>query len=142
MTSFDVNSLFTNVPLTECVNLCCDLLCIDSNLVSYSECKFASEYFRKRLNSAVKGNNFILNKQLHKQIDGVAMGSPLGPSLANILLCALERKFLDNYPCEFKLALYRRYVDGTFCIFRNRQQVGKFLSYSNSCHKNVTFMVE
>ena len=26
MASFDVNSLFTTVPLMECVNLCCDLL--------------------------------------------------------------------------------------------------------------------
>ena len=56
------------------------------------------------------------------------MGSPLGPSLGNILMCALERKFLDNCPSLFKPTLYRRRVDDTFCIFRNRQQVDKLLS--------------
>ena len=33
MTSFDVDSLFTNAPLTERVNLCCDLLFRDSDLI-------------------------------------------------------------------------------------------------------------
>ena len=57
-------------------------------------------------------------------------------------MCAYERKFLDNCPFEFKPILYRRYVDDIFCIFRNRQQVNTFLSYINSCHKNVTFTAE
>ena len=47
------------------------------------------------------------------------MGSPLGPSLAKLFMCALEQKFLDNCPSEFKPILYRRYVHDTFCIFRN-----------------------
>ena len=79
---------------------------------------------------------------LGNQIDGVAMGSPLRPSLVNIFMCALERKFHDNCPYEFKPSLYRHYVDDTFCIFRNRQQVDKFLSYINSFHENITFTSE
>ena len=142
MASFDVNSLFTNVPLSECVDLCCDLLFKDTDLVSYNECKFTREQFRKLLNFAVNDNHFIFNNQLYDQIDGVAMGSPLGPSLANIFMCALERKFLENCPFEFKPSFYRRYVDDTFCIFRNRQQVDKFLSYINSFHENITFTSE
>ena len=128
--------------LTECVNLCCDLLFKDSDLISYNECKFTREQFCKLLNFAVKANHFIFNNQLYNQIDGVAMGSPLGPSLANIFMFALEEKFLDNCPSDFKPILYRRYVDDTFGTFRNKQQVDNFLSYINSCHKNITFTAE
>ena len=38
-----------------------------------------------------KGVLFYINGLLHKQIDGVAMGSPLGPSLANALLSYYEK---------------------------------------------------
>ena len=33
-----------------------------------------------------KGLHFIFDGTLYKQIDGVAMGSPLGPSLSNVFL--------------------------------------------------------
>ena len=33
---------------------------------------------------------FQFNGQLNEQIDGVAMGSPLGPLIANVFLCHLE----------------------------------------------------
>ena len=103
MASFDVNSLFTNVSLTECVNLCCDFLFKYSVLISYNECKFSLEKFYKLLDFAVEEKYFIFNKLLYDQIDGVAMGSLLRPSFANIFMCALERKFLYNCPFEFKL---------------------------------------
>ena len=41
---------------------------------------------------------FIFNEKLYKQINGVAMGSPLGPTLANIFLGYHERRWLDNCP--------------------------------------------
>ena len=36
------------------------------------------------------------------EIDGVAMGSPLDPTLADIFMCALEQNFLANCPSEFQ----------------------------------------
>ena len=99
MASFDVSSLFTNVSLTESVNLCCDLLFQYSDLILYNECR----KFCKLLNFAVEDNHFFFNKQLYDEIDGVALGSPLGLSLANICKCALEQKFLDKCTSEFKL---------------------------------------
>ena len=57
-------------------------------------------------------------------------------------MCALKRKFLDNCPSEFQPTLYRRYVDDTFSIPRNRKKVDKFLSYINSRLENTTFTAE
>ena len=38
----------------------------------------------------------------------IAMGSPIGPALANVFLCYHEKICLQNCPSEFKLVIYRR----------------------------------
>ena len=47
--------------------------------------------FIKLMKLATQGM-FLYNGELFKQIDGVAMGSPLGPTLANFFLANLEDK--------------------------------------------------
>ena len=42
---------------------------------------------------------FIFNGKFYEQCDGIAMGSLLGPTLANV--------FLENYPANFKEIVYR-----------------------------------
>ena len=142
MTSFDVTSLFTNFPLEECINLCVDQLFSDRNVILHNDCRLDKPSFHKLLTFAVKDNHFVFNGQLYDQIDGVAMGSPLGPSLANLFMCALEQKFLDECPLQFKPVLYRRYVDDTLCLFENEQQADLFLKHINSYHGNIKFAVE
>ena len=39
------------------------------------------------------------------------MGSPPGPTFANIFLGYHEQIRLKNCPCEFKPFIYKRYVD-------------------------------
>ena len=34
----------------------------------------------------------MFNNKYYKQVDGVAMGSPLDPALANIFMCSFESK--------------------------------------------------
>ena len=62
------------------------------------------------LNVYTKGQLFQFNGALYEQTDGVAMGSPLRPSLANVFMSSLEEKL----ELEGKLPdYYRRYVDIT-----------------------------
>ena len=142
MASFDVSSLFTNVPLDECIDLCVDLVFEDCDTFIFKDCKFNRDHFRKLLSFAVRDNHFVFNGQLYDQLDGVAMGSPLGPSMASIFMCALEQKYLNGCPSEFKPVLYRRYVDDTYCLFRHREHVDKFLEHINKFHPNIRFTVE
>ena len=79
---------------------------------------------------------------LYEQVDGVAMDSPCGPTLANIFLCFCEEKWLSDCPNEFKPFLYRRYVDDTFLLFKDSDHISKFLDYLNSKHINIKFTKE
>ena len=45
---------------------------------------------------ATRGAEFSFNNQMYKQLDGVAMSSPLGPALANIFVGFHESRIFDN----------------------------------------------
>ena len=108
MCSFDVASLFTSIPVNETIEICIDLLYKDSELVN----NLTRAQFKKLLVFCVKENHFTFNEQYFDQIDGVAMGSPLGPVLANIFMSHFEDKALDKYDGNLPL-FYKRYVDNT-----------------------------
>ena len=69
------------------------------------------------------------------QPDGVAMGSPLGPLMANVFMCHLEEKLTLN---GLKPQLYNRYVDDT----PSADAAADFLSTLNGLHPSLTFMME
>ena len=81
MESLDVESLFTNIPLKETNNCVSDL----HNKNLYNGKLNKSDLF-KLLKRATSESSFILDFLLYKQIDGVAISSPLGPTLANAFL--------------------------------------------------------
>ena len=130
MASFDVSSLFTNIPLNETIDLCTDLIFDESDSFDFSDCTFKCAKFKQLLCLAVKDNHFIFNWCLYDRIDGVAMGSPLGPAFANKFMSCLEKSFLGSCPDEFRPVLYRRYVDDTFCLFHKKERAESFLILS------------
>lgn len=98
--------------------------------------------FTDLLHLTIKESYFSFAGSVYKQIDGVAMGSPLGPILANIFLCHHEKRWLEECPNEYRPNLYRRYVDDTFLFFETPDAVPSFLSYMNSRHPNMKFTCE
>ena len=82
MASLDVESLFTNIPLEETINVCCDSLFSNDAKVNNIN-KIDSG---KLLRAALQNNFFNFQGKIYKQIDGVAMGSPLGPILVNAFM--------------------------------------------------------
>ena len=85
---------------------------------------------------------FSFNDLIYNQIDGVAMGSPLGPTLANIFMSHYEQKWLAECPLEFKPKYYRRYVDDIFVMFETIEQFDLFKAYLNTKHRNIKFTSE
>ena len=103
---------------------------------------FFMDDFRKLLELATLDNYFLFNDTIYNQVDGVAMGSPLGPTLANAFMCHMESKWLQECPIDFKPDFYKRYVDDTFLIFNNESHVKHFLNYLNSKHDCIKFTSE
>ena len=75
MASLDVNSLFTNIPLGETVDICCDTLFQGHDVID----KMSKADFKELLTLATHQSYFTFDGNVYQQIDGVAMGSHLGP---------------------------------------------------------------
>ena len=90
--------------------MCCDsLFSNDAKLNNINRIDF-----EKLLRAALQNNFFNFEGKISKQVDRVAMGSPVGPTLANAFLCFHEKVWLDECSDEFKLVYCRRYVDDIF----------------------------
>ena len=137
MCSFDVVSLYTNIPVDEAIDICLNKLYCNDEIVY----NLTRSQFKKLLNYCVKQNHFAFNDNIYDQIDGVAMGSPLGPILANIFMSHLESTALHKFHGN-KPIYYKRYVDDTFLIFSNEQDSISFFEHMNCQHPNISFTIE
>ena len=137
--SFDVRSLFTNVPLKKIIKICLDRLYRgDPN----HRPSIPESTLKKLLELCVCNNTFVFNGKVYEQIDGVAMGSSLGPLLANVHMAHLEEEFILKSSQPFNPTIYRRYVDDTFCLFREREHATKILEFINSIDPAIQFKME
>ena len=136
MVSFDVRSLFTNVPLNKTIDICLDRLYRGDPGIKLS---IPEDTLRELLKLCVCENTFVFNGKIYQQIDGVAMGSSLGPLLANIYMAHLEKEYFLKYKHPFSPSFYRRYVDDTFCIFRDENHIDLFLGFINSIDESIQF---
>ena len=87
MASFDVESLFTNISLKETIDLCVDILFYDRTNIDGT----TKDYFHDLLTICMSESLVLFDGEYYKQIDGVAIGSPLGPTFTNIFLCFYEQ---------------------------------------------------
>ena len=87
MARFYIQSLFTNIPLQETIELCVENLFKGRTHVD----NLSKDCFRELLTSIMSESLILFNQELYKQHDGVAVGSPLGPELANVFLCYHEK---------------------------------------------------
>ncbi len=129
--SFDFESLYSNIDLEHALFVITDFM---SNKINSEHFNLIG--FHHILKLVFNNNIFIFNTNNHnknkqglryfKQIKGVAMGSKCGPTIANIYLFCLEKKFLNIY----KLPFYARYIDDIFYIL-NIDFDTKLLTHNN-----------
>ena len=96
---------------------------------------------KKLLEFATSGTYFLFQGTFYDQIDGVAMGSPLGPVLANLFMGYYETIWLNTFR-EGEIIFYRRYVDDIICLFNCESDADKFFEFLNSQYPNVNFTFE
>ncbi|CAF1552488.1 unnamed protein product, partial [Rotaria sordida] len=103
LVSFDVASLFTNVPLTYTIDFVleqmyptCSKSCL--KLPKTKQCRKCKQNvdFRTLLEEATSKTHFTFNNKMYVQHNGVAMGAPLAPVIADIFMSHLETTLMDK----------------------------------------------
>ena len=79
---------------------------------------------------------FSFNSKFYKQIDGVSMGSPLGPVLANIIMTELESTIVKEL-----VKLYMRHVDDTLLLVKD-EDINHIHKRLNSFDKSIKFIIK
>ena len=87
------------------------------------------------------GGIFSYNNRLFRQVDGVSMGSPLGPTLANFFMAHQEIKLLNSSVPDLPV-FYCRYIDDIFCIFKHGTDHRIFFDHLNCSHPSLKFTLE
>ena len=112
MASFDIKSLFTNIPLTEMLNLWINF--------SYRNQIHAANFTKSLNYNLLKITTFesffIFDGKFLELCDPMAMDSLLGPTSV-IFLCYFENILLKNCPPHFKQTVYRQLINDTFFLF-------------------------
>ena len=114
MASFDVDNLYTNVPIYETIEIILNEFFTSSATLVIG---LTRSLFKNILKLAVLNSFFIFNGNLYRQREGLGMGLFLSPSCANIFMRFKEKLWLDQCPNEFAPVFYKRYIDDTFVLY-------------------------
>ena len=121
LVSYDVTSLFTNIPLQEIID--------KSHFQQDPNLNITKKELKKKFFFATSQTHFLFNGKFYNQNDGVVICSPLAPVLANIFMGFYESKWLNEYNLN-KPKFYLRYVDDNLAAFEKEQ---------NSLNKLIDF---
>ena len=135
MVSFDVSSLFTNVPLDFTIDVILKKI-YEEKLV---KTKLKRDQLKELLELCTKRLHFSFNGEIFQQTDGVAMGSPLGPVIANIFMSELENELVPTL--NDKMHVWLRYVDDTFTIIKE-DEIENIKGILNNYHASIKFTHE
>ena len=131
--SYDVESLFTNVPVKETIEYILDEIYKHDRLP-----KICTRLIMKRLLlKLTTESTFLFQSKYYKQTDGCTMGGPLSVTFANIFLTKLENEKVAPMEPTF----YKRFVDDVI----TRRQINHpdhLLEVINNYHHNIKFTVE
>ena len=129
--SFDVSSLYTNVPVDEAINEAAELLYSGE----VTPPPVDKETFVKLLELATKDVVMLTHEGYYRQMDGLAMGAKPAPPLANIWLSKFEPIIKDS------AKLFERYMDDIIREIKAAEVQAK-LAEINQFHPKLKFTIE
>lgn len=132
--SYDVESLFTNVPVKDTIDYIIDQVYNKRKLPIIA----TKLIFTRLLEKLSKENTFMFDGKFYKQTDGCTMGGPLSVVFSNIFMTKLEQQVV----VPLKPLFYRRYVDDSI----NRRKKNKpdvlFTALNNFKPEKIKFTIE
>ncbi|KFD45032.1 hypothetical protein M513_14091 [Trichuris suis] len=141
LVSYDVKELFPSIPISDALDTLYNLLNADTNLLSIT--KLNPFHIIKLVSFCMQeGNYFLFDNKFYKQSNGVPMGSPLSPVMAEIFMESFERQMFEKVDRQIAPRLFRRYVDDISVIIKDGKEE-QFLHFLNSIRPNqIAFTME
>ena len=133
-----MTALFTNVPAHETIGIFAEKAFAGNWFNNTYNLNLTKDQLMELLKLATTNQLFQHDGILYEQVEGVAMGSPLGPLLANTFICSIEEKLEERNELPF---FYKRYVDDTFTITPDLSKAKAFIDKLNSCHENLSMIL-
>ena len=136
LVSFDVQNLFPSIPPS-------DVLILVENLLTKNNvnCIIKQDILESLL-VCCDQNYFEFNGNIYISKEGLIMGNPLSPILAEIFMDNLEHK-IHEHPLSKNFIYWYRYVDDILaCFIGTDRQLNSFLNYINNLHQNIKFTIE
>ena len=122
MLAYGVCNLFISITLKETMGIAVELI-----FDKYPDLKIGKEELKQLLETS--RTHFVFDSYFDSYyyylIDGVAMGPPLGPVLANLFMSFHEKRQLGQFQFCYVL-LYCSYVNGIMCLFNFEQDMDDF----------------
>ncbi len=144
LVSFDVQSLFTRVPVKETLKIVERRLkdLWDTNIELFQQTtSLTVEGTMQLLTFLLNDAYFIWSERLYRQSEGLPMGSRLSPVLACIYMEDLEEAALSQ--CPVRPLLYKRYVDDVVIVWdRLFGSYTVLLEILNQQHPNIIMTAE
>ena len=137
LVSMDVTSLYTNIPQEEGINTVCNAY---EKFYKHNT-PIPTHYLREILGLILNENSFQFNGENFLQTSGIAMGTKMAVSFANIFMAEIETKIIEQ--CETKPREWKRYIDDVFSLWDcDRKNVEQFIFQANKFHPTIKFTAD
>ena len=137
MLSYDVVSLYTKVPIDDALSYINSQLSSDTTL--HERTNLSADEIMQGCKHCLLSTTFVFEGGVYQQIEGLPMGSPLSPIVANLFMESFEQQALQSFP--YPPRIWRRYVDDTFVVI-DKDHKDAFLEHLNSRHLAIQFTME
>ena len=134
MVSFDVTSLYKNIPTIDTLNITKDYVNIDDTFTRKTAIRQDN-----LVNLVLTTTWYTFNSQFYQQTDGVAMGGPASLTSVEIYMQTHERTAISTalHPPN----IWERFVDEVYSILKGTH-LEKFFHHINNLHQNIKFTMK
>ena len=147
MVSFDVTSLYTNIPHT--LGLEAIAFWMDKHHHEINP-RFSKDFILEGLQLVLRNNYFMFDNKHFLQIKGTAMGTKVAPTYATLVLGFLEEKLFENLDQlfgneygQYMKANWKRYLDDCFIFWsKSDEELNDLHNVLNNLHPSIKFTME